>query len=116
MAKGKSVAIVLSEAEIEDMIQGKQLMIVPSTALLLLPFHVLVTRPPDVEAPHDYGKAAWLARSNPIMMLPAVSSLKALRENAKASAAANAYLGIGDPVRTLRPALTAGELAPAVMP
>ena len=52
----------------------------PSGPLTQLPFHVLVSEEP---APGPTGtdafrRAAWLAKSNAITVLPAVSSLKAL--------------------------------------
>ena len=88
-------------AKIEDLIQGKRLLVVPSGPLTALPFHVLVTAPPSEDLPktfEGYRSAAWLARSNAIATLPAVSSLKALRRNAAGLAAASDYIGYGDPV------------------
>ena len=41
---------------------------------------------------------AWFGRSHAITMLPAVSSLKALRQNAKVSSARKPFLGIGNPL------------------
>ena len=87
--------------QIEDLIQGKRLLVVPSGPLTALPFHVLVTAPPSEDLPktfEGYRSAAWLARSNAIATLPAVSSLKALRRNAAGLAAASDYIGYGDPV------------------
>jgi len=81
--------------EIEDLIRNKHLLIVPSGPMTQLPFQVLVTRPPTTT---DYSSAAWLARSNAITVLPAVSSLKALRQNAKASVANEPFIGFGNPV------------------
>jgi tetratricopeptide (TPR) repeat protein/CHAT domain-containing protein len=86
---------------VEDLIKGKHLLIVPSGALTQLPFQVLVTaapRTPLPEAPAEYRDAAWLGARQPIAVLPAVSSLKALRAHAKASRAGKAYLGIGNPL------------------
>ncbi|MBO0766292.1 MAG: tetratricopeptide repeat protein, partial [Hyphomicrobiaceae bacterium] len=85
----------------EDMIAGKHLLIVPSGALTQLPFQVLVTAPPKTalpDAPAEYRDAAWLGTRQPITVLPAVSSLKALRALAKASRAVKPYLGIGNPL------------------
>lgn len=62
----------------EDLIRGKHLLIVPSGPLSQLPFQVLVTATP---AGADYKSAAWLARQHAITVLPAVSSLKALRRS-----------------------------------
>jgi CHAT domain-containing protein/tetratricopeptide (TPR) repeat protein len=86
---------------VEDLIKGKHLLIVPSGALTQLPFQVLVTEAPRAalpEAPAEYRDAAWLGARQPIAVLPAVSSLKALRAHAKASRAGKAYLGIGNPL------------------
>jgi CHAT domain-containing protein len=83
--------------QIEEVIKDKKhLLIVPSGALTQMPFHVLVTAPPPAGA--DHRSVAWLARSHAITVLPAVSSLKALRRDAKPSAATKPYLGIGNPL------------------
>ncbi len=81
--------------EAEDLLKGKSLMIVPSGPLTQLPFQVLVTAPP---AGGDYKSAAWLARDHAITVLPAVSSLKALRRVARPSAAMKPMIGFGDPL------------------
>jgi CHAT domain-containing protein/Tfp pilus assembly protein PilF len=87
--------------QIEDMIEGKRLLIVPSGALTQLPFQVLVTESPKTALPSsvaDYRDVAWLARKHAITVLPAVSSLKALREFAKESHASEPYIGFGNPL------------------
>jgi CHAT domain-containing protein len=86
--------------EVEDLIKGKHILVVPSGPLTQLPFHVLVTTKPETVTPNlsDYRKIAWFARSNGITVLPAVSSLKALRQHAKPSQATNPFLGIGNPL------------------
>jgi hypothetical protein len=74
--------------QIEDLIKDKQLLIVPSGPLTQLPFQVLVTQPPKTALPTsfgDYRDVAWLAQAHAITVLPAVSSLQALRELAKES-------------------------------
>ena len=86
--------------DITDLIAGKQLLVVPSGPLTQLPFHVLVSEAPNpaltsVEAMRD---AKWLVRSHALTVLPAVSSLKALRSDAKPSRAAKPYLGVGNPL------------------
>jgi hypothetical protein len=115
--------------EVEDLIAGKHLLIVPSGPLTQLPFQVLVTKAPgdgvrtggsdpraqpsdgegksrdvgatmgsDLQGLTPYRAASWLGLRQPISVLPAVSSLKALRAHAKASRAGKAYLGIGNPL------------------
>jgi CHAT domain-containing protein/tetratricopeptide (TPR) repeat protein len=85
----------------EGLIKGKRLLIVPSGPLTSLPFNVLVTEPPKVGIPKplaQYRKVAWLGARTAITVLPSVSSLKALRQFAKASHASKPYLGIGNPL------------------
>jgi tetratricopeptide (TPR) repeat protein/CHAT domain-containing protein len=85
----------------EKLISGKRLLIALSGALTQLPFHVLVTEAPKTAIPGSYAAyrdVPWLARGHPISALPAVSSLRALRELAKASRAGNAYVGFGNPL------------------
>src|SRR5208337_5073479 len=81
--------------EAEDLIKGKDLIIVPSGPLTQLPFQVLVTHPPRSG---DYKSATWLVRDHAITVLPAVSSLKALRRVARASAAEKPLIGFGNPL------------------
>jgi CHAT domain-containing protein len=86
---------------VEDLIKGKRLLIVPSGPLTSLPFNVLVTEPPKVGIPKplaQYRNVAWLGARTAITVLPSVSSLKALRQFAKASHASKPYLGIGNPL------------------
>jgi CHAT domain-containing protein/tetratricopeptide (TPR) repeat protein len=78
----------------EDLIRGKHLLIVPSGPLTQLPFQVLVTAPPS----GDHKSTAWLARTHAITVLPAVSSLKALRRVATPSAATKPMIGFGNPL------------------
>jgi CHAT domain-containing protein/tetratricopeptide (TPR) repeat protein len=93
--------------QIEDLIKGKRLLIVPSGPLTQLPFQVLVTEAPKIAKPSnfaDYRNVAWLARKHAITVLPAVSSLKALRELAKQSHASKPYIGFGNPLLDGEPA------------
>ena len=76
------------------------LLIVPDGALQSLPMTVLVTKAPqqDTEHPDDYRDIAWLARDYAVTVLPAVSSLRALRQFANSEHASAPFLGVGDPV------------------
>jgi CHAT domain-containing protein len=87
--------------QFEDLIKDKRLLIVPSGPLTQLPYQVLVTEAPKVSMPTsvaDYRDVAWLMRKHAITVLPAVSSLKALRELAKQSRASEPYIGFGNPL------------------
>ncbi len=81
--------------QVEDLIKGKQLLIVPSGALTQLPFQVLVTALP---AGSDDRSVAWLIRNHAITILPAASSLKALRRVARPDAAPKPMIGFGNPL------------------
>ncbi|WJI76705.1 CHAT domain-containing tetratricopeptide repeat protein [Mesorhizobium sp. C395A] len=89
-------------APAEDLITGKELIIVPTGPLTALPFHILLTAPPDMTIAaitEAHRKAAWLVRSHAITMLPAVASLKALRQTTPTrTPAPEPFIGIGDPV------------------
>ena len=76
--------------QVEDLIKGKSLLIVSSGPLTQLPFQVLVTAP---LASSDHRSAAWLIREHALTVLPAVSSLKALRRVARRSAATRPMIG-----------------------
>ncbi|WP_271594907.1 CHAT domain-containing tetratricopeptide repeat protein [Bradyrhizobium sp. CCBAU 65884] len=77
-------------------IDGKELILVPSGPLATLPFQVLLTEKPA--AGQDLAKAPWLVQRFATTVLPSVSSLKALRQVARKSAASKPFLGIGNPV------------------
>jgi CHAT domain-containing protein len=62
---------------------------------------VLVTEEPEVAVPKnaaDYATAQWLIRRGSITVLPSVSSLKALRGDAKPSQATIPFIGFGNPL------------------
>jgi CHAT domain-containing protein/tetratricopeptide (TPR) repeat protein len=80
---------------VEDLIKDKHLLLVPSGALMQLPFQVLVSAPPTS---NDYRSTAWLARSHAMTVLPAVSSLKALRRVNRPSGASKPLVGFGNPL------------------
>jgi CHAT domain-containing protein/tetratricopeptide (TPR) repeat protein len=85
----------------QELIKGKDLLIVPSGPLASLPFGILVEAPSKSDGlanPAAYRSAAWLGARRPISILPSVPSLKALRRIAKTSKATKPYLGIGDPL------------------
>jgi CHAT domain-containing protein/Flp pilus assembly protein TadD len=81
--------------QVEDLIKGKELLIVSSGPLTQLPFQVLVTKPP---ADSNNKSAAWLIRDHALTVLPAVSSLKALRRVAHPSVAPRSMIGFGNPL------------------
>lgn len=76
-------------------IEGKELILVPSGPLATLPFQVLLTDKPA--AGGDLAKAPWLVKRFATTVLPSVSSLKALRQVARKTAASKPFLGVGNP-------------------
>jgi CHAT domain-containing protein/tetratricopeptide (TPR) repeat protein len=102
--------------QIEDLITDKRLLIVPTGSLTQLPFGVLVTESAQTARPisvAQFRDVAWFARKHAITVLPAVSSLKALRELAKESRAGEAYIGFGDPLLDGDPTHFSGDAAAA---
>ena len=87
-------------APFEGLIRGKHLFVVPSGSLTALPLHVLVTAPPEKAATGiaRYAKAAWLAKRQPLTVLPSVSSLKTLRTAALRSQAEHPFLALANPL------------------
>ena len=81
--------------EVQDLIKDKHLLIAPSGPLTQLPFQVLVTKPPTSS---DHRAAAWLAREHAVTVLPAVSSLTALRRVGRPSTAPRPMIGFGNPL------------------
>ncbi|MGE4146923.1 MAG: tetratricopeptide repeat protein [Hyphomicrobiaceae bacterium] len=90
----------------------KEMIVVPSGALTQLPFQVLVTAPPKArfaETATDLAAVSWLGRRQAITLLPAVSSLKALRRDAKPSLAKRPYIGFGNPTLSGRASLATDQ-------
>ena len=86
---------------IEETIRGKHLLVVPSGPLTRLPLHVLVTEPPKTAIPTslvEHRDVAWLGARQPITVLPAVASLKALRRVARTSGGAKPMIGFANPL------------------
>ena len=80
--------------QVEDLIKGKNLLIVPSGPLTQLPLQVLLTAPPPNS---DHRSEAWLARDHALTVLPAVASLAVLRKVVRPSTAKRPMIGFGNP-------------------
>jgi tetratricopeptide (TPR) repeat protein/CHAT domain-containing protein len=82
---------------------ARHVLIVPSGPLTSLPFHLLVTEKPTTAIPQlkdigAYRDAAWLIKRQAVSVLPALASLKALREVSGRDPGARPLVGFGDPV------------------
>lgn len=90
--------------QFSEQIKGKRLLIAPSGALTALPFQILVTEPSTSTKERfslsSYFGVAWLGRSHAITIVPSVASLAALRKAGVREAAAEPFIGFGDPVLT----------------
>src|SRR5262249_58480383 len=53
---------------------------------------------PALSGPEAFRRAAWLIRSHALTVLPAASSLNALRQLAKDSHATRTFIGFGNPL------------------
>lgn len=85
----------------------RHLILVPTGPLTSLPFQVLLTDPPEAgqSGRQVLKRVPWLVRRHALSVLPSVPALAALRRVALPLAAAEPFLGIGDPALT-------GPLAP----
>jgi CHAT domain-containing protein/tetratricopeptide (TPR) repeat protein len=83
---------------VEKMIEGKELILVPSGPLATIPFHVLLTEKPSPGQRDGYARAPWLVKRFATTVLPSVASLKALRQFAKKSRAVRPFIGFGNPL------------------
>ncbi len=95
--------------EVEDLIAGKHVLVVPTGPLATLPLNVLLTKPPACEAltVECLSTAEWLGTSHRVKslsVLPAVSSLISLRgrdaRTAQQSKATKPYIGFANPLLT----------------
>ncbi|WP_295556162.1 CHAT domain-containing tetratricopeptide repeat protein [uncultured Hyphomicrobium sp.] len=83
---------VLGKAE--DLIAGKDLLVIPSDSLTYLPLQVLVTRPPESGKP-----IAWIIREHALTILPSAASLRSLRARERVQDKAHKpYLAFANPV------------------
>jgi tetratricopeptide (TPR) repeat protein len=88
------------EVAIKD---ARHVLVVPSGPLTALPFHLLVTEKPATAIPQlkdigSYRDTAWLIKRQAVSVLPALASLKALRQVARRDPGAKPMVGFGDPV------------------
>ncbi len=82
------------------LVGAKHLIIVPDGALQSLPIGVLVTVP-SVKPPatlKEHADVAWLAKKHATTVLPAASSLRALRQFAKLPVSIEPFSGFGAPI------------------
>jgi CHAT domain-containing protein/tetratricopeptide (TPR) repeat protein len=89
---------LLAPAE-ELLTDVQRLIVVPDQALQSLPLGVLLTAPPTgpVQQLADYKSLPWLANRYAMTVLPAASSLRALRLFAAKTRASKPFAGFGDP-------------------
>ena len=89
--------------QIEGVIGGKRRLIVVSSGVLTsMPFQALVLTPPPVKQPSStqfkaYRDADWFVRRYALSVLPAISSLKALRMQGKARDERRPLIGFANP-------------------
>lgn len=75
------------------------IMVVASGALQSLPFGMLVASPPPtIKTDSDYRNVDWLIKRYALSVLPSVSSIRALRQFAKAPGQQDPFAGFGDPL------------------
>ncbi len=91
---------------VQSLIASKRhLIVVPTGPLTSLPFQVLMTDAPVIGAdPREaLRQAPWLVRRHALSVLPSVMSLASLRRAKLPLAAAEPFLGIGNPALQGRP-------------
>jgi CHAT domain-containing protein len=99
-----------------------QIFVAPDAALQSLPFAVMTSAPPaPVPAQAGprgsfaaYRDAPWLARRYAFTTLPAAAALRALRDFARPSRAAEPFIGFGDPALDGAPGATRSVSVAAV--
>ena len=79
--------------DLRGALAGKSVVLVIPEPLSSLPFQVLLTGPADPSQPKQIP---WFGRSNPLSVLPSVTSLGAMRMTS-AARAPDPFIGFGDP-------------------
>lgn len=87
---------------VADLIDGKDLVIVPSTKLANLPFQLLVSQAAPAGSADRYRDASWLAKDHAMTVLPSVSALAALKNLPPAGNDRSPYLAFANPLLTGR--------------
>jgi hypothetical protein len=89
---------------VEDLVKdAHHVLVVPTGPLTSLPFHLLVTEKPATAITQlkdigSYPDAGWLINHQAVSVLPALTSLKALRQVARRDPGAKPLEGFADPV------------------
>lgn len=96
----KLYQMIFGDDVVEQFMSDLDLVVVPDGPVSALPLQVLVTEPPldNLTDNQGYSEVEWLGREKAITVLPAVSSLKALRFKEKFHAGRRSYLGFGNPL------------------
>ncbi len=82
------------EKELSD---RKRLIIVPDKSLVSMPFHLMITSPPDENTTLE--NAPWLIRSKSITIVPSVAGFHAFRQRKKSKKITKrSFFGVGDPL------------------
>ena len=99
--------------DIEEAIEGKDLIIVPTGPLTQLPFQVLVTDRPvnDKIRRRTFREASWLIKDHALTVLPSVSALAALRRISGVSRASKPFIGFANPLLDGNPRLESDRFA-----
>lgn len=87
---------------VEDLIAGRNLLIVPSKRLANLPFQLLVSQGPSAESQDRYRDARWLVADHGLTVLPSVAALTALNSVPPATRTGETYLAFANPLLTGR--------------
>jgi CHAT domain-containing protein/tetratricopeptide (TPR) repeat protein len=85
---------------VEDLINGRRLLVVATDALSTLPLHVLVTKPPPTGTTiaERLRGVAWLGQRQPVTVLPAVASLATGRIRQRGAPAPKPFLAFANPL------------------
>ena len=79
-----------------DLSGKRHLIFVPDAATMALPFHLLITDPPDSAT--TPSTARWLLRDFAVSVIPSVAGFHALRTEVETTRPRGSFLGIGDPL------------------
>ncbi|MEO1397763.1 MAG: CHAT domain-containing protein, partial [Pseudomonadota bacterium] len=88
---------LLMEPYANTLTERKRLVIIPDKSLVSMPFHLMITSPPDENTTLE--NAPWLIRKHSVIVVPSVAGFHAFRQRQRQKRdSTSSFFGVGDPL------------------